>query len=65
MAITRKRAGRFRPFRSLRTPGPVTSVSLRLLRPKLVPGAYLATVVVTDAAGNASAPRRIGFLVVP
>ena len=64
VTITRKRAGRFRAFRVLRTPGPVTSASLRLLRPKLVPGAYRATVVVTDAAGNASASRRIGFVVV-
>ncbi len=37
----------------------------RLGKHPLRPGAYLATIVATDAAGNSSASRRAGFLVRP
>jgi hypothetical protein len=61
--VLRKRRGAFRAVRTLRTAGPVTSASLRLPRRGLVPGAYRATAVARDLAGNRSAARRIGFVV--
>ncbi|MGE0029359.1 MAG: Ig-like domain-containing protein, partial [Thermoleophilia bacterium] len=62
--LQRKRRGVFRSFRTLRSPGPVTRATFRLPKKGLVPGAYRANVVVTDLAGNRSAPRRAGFVVV-
>ena len=64
VTVLRKRAGRFRAVRTLRTAGPVTSASLRLAKRGLAPGAYRAAAVATDLAGNRSAARRIGFTVV-
>ena len=62
--MQRKRRAAFRAIRRLRAAGPVTSATLRLAKRGLVPGAYRATAVATDLAGNRSAPRRIGFTVV-
>jgi hypothetical protein len=64
VTVLRKRRGAFRVVRTLRAAAPATSASLRLAKPGLVPGAYRATVVATDLAGNRSAARRVGFAVV-
>ncbi len=63
ITIRRKIRGRFRPFRVVRVPRVTTTVTLPLAKRRLRPGAYRATVVLTDPAGNASASRRLGFVV--
>lgn len=67
IVLQKARGKRFRAAGTLRLRRVATSAAIRLPRTigvrRLAPGAYRATVVATDPAGNRSRPKRIRFVV--